>query len=133
MWYTDFLNNIEKTELWFDLNFWFEMLKKQFYKNFAVALRKLNELKYTCQDVQNQVSADSYITKALHHAETCSQINFSALLTAWQEIDMKMWIHVFQFMTVTIKYKFVKIMKDQWFNWESMFLSLSFSHRTESR
>ena len=58
------------------------MLKKQFYKNSAIVLRKLNELKYTYQDIQNQVFTDSYITKALHHAETCSQINFSALLTA---------------------------------------------------
>ena len=47
-----------------------------------IALRKLNELKYTCQNVQNQVFADSYIAKALHHAETCSQINFNALLIA---------------------------------------------------
>ena len=58
------------------------MLKKQFCKNSAVALRKFNELKYTYQDVQNQVLADSYIAKTLYHAETCSQINFSALLTA---------------------------------------------------
>ena len=82
MCYTDFLNDIEKTELQSDLNFWFEMLKKQFCENSAIVLRKLNELKYTCQDVWNQVSADSYITKALHHAKTCSQINFNALLTA---------------------------------------------------
>ena len=65
------------------------MLKKQFCENSAVALKKLNELKYTCQNIQNQVSADNYITKTLYYAETCSQINFSALLTAWQEIDMK--------------------------------------------
>ena len=112
MWYTDFFNNIKKTKLWFDFNFWFEMLKKWFCENSVIALKKLNELKYTCQDVWNQVSADSYIAKALHHAETCSQINFNALLTAWQEIDVKMQIHVFQFISVIIKYNFVKIMKD---------------------
>ena len=107
------------------------MLKKWFCKNSVIALRKLNELKYTCQNIQNQVSADSYITKALCHAETCSQINFSALLTAWQEINVKMWIHVLQSMFVTIKYDFVKTMKNQQFNWKSMFFSLSFSCKVE--
>ena len=133
MWYTNLLNNIEKTELQFNLNFWFEMLKKWFCENSAIALRKLNKLKYTHQDVQNQVSADSYITKALHHAETCSQINFNALLTAWQKIDVKMQIHVLQFMSVIIKYDFVKTMKNQQFNWKSMFLSFLFSCKTEFR
>ena len=133
MWYTDFFNDIEKTELQFNLNFWFKMLKKQFCKNSAIALRKLNELKYTCQDVWNQVSADNYIIKALCHAEICSQINFNALLTAWQEIDMKMWIHVSQSTSVTIKYDFVKTIKNQQFNWESMFFSFSFSCRAEFR
>ena len=109
------------------------MLKKQFCKNSAVALRKLNELKYTCQDVQNQVSADSYIAKILHHAETCNQINFSVLLIAWQEIDMKIWIHVFQSTFIIIKYDFVKIMKNQQFNWKSMFFSFSFFYKTESK
>ena len=92
------------------------MLKKWFCENSAVALRKLNELKYTCQNIWNQVSADNYITKVLCHAETYNQINFNALLAAWQEIDVKMWIHVSQFIAVTIKYKFVKIIKDQQFN-----------------
>ena len=133
MWYTNFFNNIEKTKLWFNLNFWFEMLKKQFCENSAVVLRKLNKLKYTCQNIWDQVSVSNYITKTLHHAETCSQINFNALLTAWQEIDMKMWIHIFQSMSVIIKYDFVKTMKNQQFNWKSMFFSFSFSCRAESR
>ena len=44
-----------------------------------------------------------------------------------------MWIHVFQSISVIIKYDFVKIMKNQQFNWKSMFFSLSFSHKAESK
>ena len=58
------------------------MLKKQFCENFVIALRKFNKLKYIYQDVQNQVSADNYIAKTLHHAKICNQINFNALLIA---------------------------------------------------
>ena len=107
------------------------MLKKQFCENFVIALKKLNELKCTYQDIQNQVSADSYITKILYHVKTCNQINFNALLTAWQEIDMKMQIHVSQSMFVINKYDFVKIMKNQQFNWKSMFFNFSFFHKAE--
>ena len=99
----------------------------------TVVLSKLNKLRYIQQDIQNQVSAEIYIAKALHHAAACNQNEFSVLLTAWQEINMKMWIHIAQSITATTKHKFVKTMKDQKFNWKSMFSSLSQASRLQAR
>ena len=44
-----------------------------------------------------------------------------------------MQIHVSQFTSVIIKYNFVKTIKNQQFNWKSMFFSLSFFYKAESR
>jgi len=67
MWYTNYLNDIEKAELRSDLNLWYEIFKKRFQENPAVALKKLNELRYTRQDVRNRISVENYISKALRH------------------------------------------------------------------
>lgn len=90
IWYTDLLNDVEKTELRLNFHLWYKILKTCFHKNSVIALRKLSELRYICLNVLNQVSADIYIVKAIHHVKICSQIKYSALLTAWQEINMKM-------------------------------------------
>ena len=125
IWYHDHLNDIEKTELRSDLNLWYETLKKQFQKNSAVVLKKLYNLKYICQNTLNQVSVSFYITKIFCHAVTCSQTKFSALLTAWKEIDVKMWIYISQLNVIISKLNLVTVMKNQHVNWKSMFFSLS--------
>ena len=45
-WYTDLLNDIEKTDLRSDLKLWYDTLKKQFQENSTVTLSKLNKLRY---------------------------------------------------------------------------------------
>ena len=73
--------------------------------------------------MQNQVSADIYITKAICHTMICNQIEYSVLLITWQEINVKMQVHISQFIKIIIKQEFIKIMKNQCFNWKSMFMN----------
>ena len=53
----------------------------------------------------------------------CSQTEYSALLTAWQGINVEMRVHISQPTKATTKQEFVKAMEDQRFNWESMFMN----------
>ena len=129
IWYTDLLNDVEKTELRSDLHLWCVTLQTWFHKNSAVALRKLSELRYTCQNVQNQIFADVYIAKIICHTMTCSQTEYSILLITWQKINMKMQVHILQFIIVISKQEFIKIMKDQHFNWEFMFMNTQSDHK----
>ena len=79
--------------------------------------------------MQNQVSVSVYIVKAIHHIIICSQTEYSILLTAWQEINMKMWIHISQSIIIISKQEFIKIMKDQCFNWKFMFMNIQSNHK----
>ncbi len=47
MWYTDYLNDIEKVGLKSDLNLQYEIFKKRFQENPTIALKKFNKLRYT--------------------------------------------------------------------------------------
>ena len=73
--------------------------------------------------MQNQVFADVYIAKIICHIMIYNQTEYNVLLTAWQEINMKMQVHILQSIKIIIKQEFVKIMKNQCFNWKSMFMN----------
>ena len=128
IWYTDFLNNVKKTKLRSDFYFWCETLQTWFHENSAVMLKKLFKFKYTHQNVQNQVFVNVYIIKVIHHMMICSQTEYSVLLTTWQEINVKMQVHISQFIKIIIKQEFIKIMKNQHFNWKSMFINFQSIH-----
>ena len=72
MWYTDHLNDIEKIELRSDLNLWYKVFKKRFQENPAIAVKKLNELRYTYYDIRNQTFIKNYVSKALRHTQIYS-------------------------------------------------------------
>ena len=90
----NFFSNVKKIKLRSDFHFWCETLQIQFHENLAVTLRKFSELKYTHQNMQNQVSADVYIAKAIYYIIICNQIEYSVLLTAWQEINVKIQVYI---------------------------------------
>ena len=73
--------------------------------------------------MQNQVSISIYIAKAICYTMICSQIEYSVLLITWQEINVKMQVHISQSIKIIIKQEFVKIMKNQCFNWKSIFMN----------
>ena len=58
-WYSDELNDRDKITL----SRWYTALAKRFRENPMVATRKLNEVRYTRQDIRNGVTPGSYIAR----------------------------------------------------------------------
>ena len=42
-----------------------------------------------------------------------------------------MWVHISQFIKIIIKQEFIKIMKNQHFNWESIFMNFQSVHEQD--
>ena len=64
-WYSDEFSEQDKIMLRIDINQWYTALVKCFCENFMIAIRKLNEIQYSQQNVHNDVLSDNYVAQVL--------------------------------------------------------------------
>ena len=134
-WYSDELNDRDKIALRVDLSQWYTALAKRFRENPMVATRKLNEVRYTRQDVRNGVTPGSYIARVLRLAEASYTPEHPALLVAYGGLEAEMRRDIKMPTASTTKEEFIQQMEDQRYNWEEIFGRYQNSHKfnTKSR
>ena len=120
-WYSDKLSEQNKIMLRVDINQWYTALAECFHENLMIAIRKLNKVWYTWQDVCNDVSSDSYVAQVLWLAEISYTGTQQVLLVVYEDLKAEMQHDIKILTSQTIKKEFIQQMKNQHHNWKEIF------------
>ena len=91
-----------------------------------IAIRKLNEIWYSQQNIHNNVLSDNYVVQVLWLAEISYTSTQQVLLVVYEDLEAEMW-HDIKMLTLQItKKEFIQQMKNQCHNWEKIFNQYKF-------
>jgi len=86
-----------------------------------IAIRKLNKIWYSQQNVHNSVSFSSYVAWVLQLAEISYTNTQQVLLVVYRNFKAEMWHDIKMLILQTTKKEFIQQMKNQCHNWKEIF------------
>ena len=104
-----------------DINQWYTALAECFCENLMIAIRKLNEIWYSQQNVCNDILLNNYVAWVLWLAEISYTNTQQVLLVIYKDFKVKIQHDIKMLTSQITKKEFIQQMKNQHHNWKKIF------------